>query len=876
MADLTQSAAQSSAPALQIDLFGGLAIRVDGQRAPDLATRKAEALLIYLACHPQPHQRETLAELFWDDLAPDRAAGNLRLILNQLRQHFAPFLDVTRQTIALRGDTPCLVDAQTFERTLAGEPQDMQTIAGALELYRGDFLQGFHVRDARGFSEWQAAQAEQWRRLALDWMQRLVDRYIAHSRYVEARTWALRLLKLDSLDEAAHRLLMLLYVRSGQRHAAARQYQACRQLLQEELGLDPEPATEALYQRIRDLPEQRPHTLPPCPLAPLGRTGELARVYEWLAASPSRLMSIVGPGGSGKTHLALTVGWRVVNEYVGPCSDGVCYLALVVDNWTAPQADDAYLLMEIAKTLRITLSGKSALIDQIIRHLRDKEILLIVDNGELLAPSARLALGTLVQHTAAVHVLVPSRERLKLRGENVLQLEGLPYPTLPSHATTLHVEQRINDSIPAYASVQLFLACAGRFQEMSVFEGYDRLDQIAIGRICQIVHGLPLAIELVTPWLPMRSPAEILRDLTRTLDLLAVDMPDVPERHRSIRAVFDHSWCLLTEREHTAMAQLAVFPDSFTAEAAEAIAGVTLPLLALLRDKSLLHTSKTETETRYSLHPLLRHLALEKLQADSVAESAVRERHASYFATFAARREDHLYKPQGADTMGAFEREIENLRAGWRRAIATYDIETLGRYSIALHDFCAVRCWEIEGRMLFQSAATAIREWVARGSHPDRELTAAARALSCYAGLEYTLGNLDVAEEVFQECRMLLAPIATQDLPRLLYISKQLGMIAYQRGIYDQAMQHLQFTLQRAEVGTDRTSLGDTLLSIGFVALAQGDEPQAETALQRGLSLYQTWAPSGALVTRYAFWACWRWRAAIWRQPAVTISKAWR
>jgi len=814
-------------------------IRLDGHHITDLATRKAEALLIYLACQPQPQQREALAELFWDDLTAERAAGNLRLILNQLRQRLAPFLDVTRQTIALRSDAPYTVDVHAFACALADEPHDLATIAGALELYRGDFLQGFHLRDARGFSEWQTAQAEHWRQQALAWMQRLVDRYIAYSRYVEAQTWATRILDLDPLDEAAHRQIMLLHARSGQRHAAVRQYQACRQLLQAELGLDPEPATEALYQRIRDMPTQRPHTLPPCANTLLGRATELARVYEWLATSPSRLMSIVGPGGSGKTQLALAVGWRVVRDYVGPCSDGVFYLALVAEDWSGPRADDAQLLMAIAKTLRIALAGKRTLLDQIIDYLRDKEILLIVDNGELLGPSARMALGALVQHTAAVRILVPSRERLKLREEYVLDLAGLSYPTLPSHAVTARMEQQYCDGIPAYASAQLFLACAHRLQDARAFEEYDRQDRLAIGRICQIVHGLPLAIELVTPWLRVRSPTEILRELTQTIDLLAVDMPDMPERHRSIRAVFEHSWCLLTEREQSALAHLAVFPDSFSADDAEAIAAVALPMLALLRDKSLLQIIKTEAETRYALHPLLRRMALEKLQTDSTAEAGMRAKHAQHFATFAAQRETLLHGSQGADTLQALEREIENLRAGWGWAIATCDVETLGHYSIALHDFCAIRGWEIEGRRLFQLAAAAVREWAAREAYTDVHNTAAVRVLSCYAGLEYTLGDLAVAEQVFQQCRILLAAIAAEDTPELLYIYKQLGLIAYQRGTYDKAMEYLQFTLQIAEECLDKTRLGDTLLSIGSVALAQGDWQRAEAALQRGLDLYR-------------------------------------
>jgi tetratricopeptide (TPR) repeat protein len=231
-------------------------------------------------------------------------------------------------------------------------------------------------------------------------------------------------------------------------------------------------------------------------------------------------------------------------------------------------------------------------------------------------------------------------------------------------------------------------------------------------------------------------------------------------------------------------------------------------------------------------------MALEKLQTDSTAEAGMRAKHAQHFATFAAQRETLLHGPQGADALQALEHEIENLRAGWGWASATYAIETLGRYSIALHDFCAIRGWEIEGRRLFQMAAAAVREWAAREAGTDVQITAAVRVLSCYAGLEYTLGDLAVAEEVFQQCRILLTAIAAEDTPELLYIYKQLGLIAYQRGTYAKALEYLQFTLQIAEESPDKTKLGDTLLSIGLVALAQGDWQRAEAALQRGLALY--------------------------------------
>jgi DNA-binding SARP family transcriptional activator len=350
-------------PALQIRLFGGVIISVDGDYIADLATRKAEALLIYLVCNPHPQQRETLADLLWDDLPAERAAGNLRLTLNQLRKRLAPFLDITRHTIAIRPDLARWVDVDEFARLLATTPQDSATLARALELYRGDFLQGFHLRDARGFSEWQAAQVDHWRQRALAAMRALADRYTAHSNYAEGLAWVTRMLALDPLDEAAHRQKMLLFARSGQRQAAVRQYQACKRTLQEELGLDPEPATEALYGRIRALPAERPHTLPPCHGPLIGRSAELARVYEWLALATPRLLTIVGLGGSGKTQLALTVGWRVARERVGPCSDGVYYVSLLADTWDTGRIEDDALLVALAEALQMPIANKRALVD---------------------------------------------------------------------------------------------------------------------------------------------------------------------------------------------------------------------------------------------------------------------------------------------------------------------------------------------------------------------------------------------------------------------------------------------------------------------------------------------------------------------------------
>jgi DNA-binding SARP family transcriptional activator/predicted ATPase len=836
VADHPYRAVPSDVPALQIRLFGGVIISVDGGHITDLATRKAEALLIYLVCHPHPHPRETLAELLWDDLSAERAAGNLRLILNQLRKRFARFLDITRYTIAIRHDVERWVDVDEFARLLATEPQDIATLAHALELYRGDFLQGFHLRDARGFSEWQAAQVDRWRQRALAAMRALAERYTAHSNYAEGLAWVTRMLAIDPLDEAAHRQKMLLFARSGQRQAAVRQYQACKRTLQEELGLDPEPATEALCRRIRAMPAERPHTLPPCHGQLIGRSAELARVYEWFAMATSRLLTIVGPGGSGKTQLALTVGWRVVKEHVGPCSDGVFYISLLAGDWDTDRVEDDALLVALAEALHMPVASKRTLMDQLVAHLRDNEILVILDNGELLGASARLALGTLVQHAPGLRALVASRERLKIREEYVLNVAGLSHPaSAPPGATQRPGQVELRQ----YASVQLFLERAQRVRGTSDLGDYPLEDQAAIGQICLLVNGLPLAIELATPWLRVRSPREIASEIARGIDFFATDMQDVPERHRSMRAVFEYSWRLIANQERVALAHLSVFPGSFSAEAAQATAAVTLASLTALHDKSLVQSIPTDAETRYALHPLLRQLAQEKLRADPAAEAQVHAQHAHYFAALAAGCEERLHSAEGAETLHALEREIDNLRACWRWAVGAGDIAMLGQCSVTVHDFCAIRSWELEGRQLFQAAAAVVREWSARAAPDDERVPAAVRVLSCYAELQHILGEQEAAEDALQHSRMLLAGQAIEDSPEIMFIYKQLGLIAYGRGAYADSMRYLRFASRIAEDCGEQVKQADILLSIGGVACAQGDWPAAQEALRHCLALYQ-------------------------------------
>jgi DNA-binding SARP family transcriptional activator len=259
---------------LRISTFGGLDLRYQGEPVTGLASRKAEALLVYLACIGRPRTREVLAELLWEERPQRRAMSNLRVVLSSLRKRLGPYVDITRDAVALNPEADVWLDVAELEKGLspAGSRRGALTASAvaameeAIALYRGDFLEGFYVRASRPFEDWAAAQREQLRRVVLDALNELAVYYGQIGDYKAGIRHAARLLELDPLMEEAYRQMMRLLSGSGQRAAALAQYETCCRLLEEELGVGPAEETTALCEQIRDGTLEAPF-----PSAPSGR-----------------------------------------------------------------------------------------------------------------------------------------------------------------------------------------------------------------------------------------------------------------------------------------------------------------------------------------------------------------------------------------------------------------------------------------------------------------------------------------------------------------------------------------------------------------------------------------------------------------------------
>lgn len=811
---------------LQINLLGTPELLLDGEPITGLVSRKAEALFAYLAANPRAHARETLATLLWDDAAPQRALANLSVLLSSLRKQLAPFFLADRQEIRFNPHADFTLDTAVFEDTVTTARQQLRqhgratrTIAAkltqALALYRDDFMAGFALRGAAGFEEWALLERERLQRQAIEALDALVDFYLARGKNKTGIEHAARLVQLDPLRERSHRQLMRLLAAAGQRNAALEQYDACCDVLADELGVSPTAETTALFHAIRRGEWNAPqtaaaprHNLPAPATSFVGRAAELAQIEARLADPACRLLTLVGPGGSGKTRLLLEAARTQLGDFL----DGV---------WLAPLAslpDGGYLETAVAQAVGYDFGGKEPPRVQLLTFLRQKELLLALDGFEHLLDDAGIGfLADLLAQAPDVKVLVSSRERLALQAEWLQEITGLPTP--PHEA---------NGRWQAYGAVQLF---AQRARQVDA-QFDPAVDETAVRRICHLVAGMPLALELAAAGVRHYNCAEIAAALSENIDFLSTTQRDVPARHRSLRAAFDHSWRLLTPDEQQAFAMLAVFRGSFGLDAARAVLPTPPPLLLGLVDKSLVQRTQ---HGRFQLHDLLRQYAADKLSA--LAETAVlaRNRHGAYFARFLQQRYDDL---QGGRQLGALEEiqtEIENVRAAWEYARTlppdTPDlIRLIGPTVHTMFQFYAMRSWFREGAAVLQQAV----DWLAAAEGDAARLLHA--QLQARAGwLAYLLGRVESGIDLLQRSLAYLEETGAES--DVIFCLNYLGVIAYNQQDYAAAQAYLQRSLARAQTGNDVPGAAIAHNILGAVRTALEDWSGAEAALQTSLQL---------------------------------------
>jgi predicted ATPase/DNA-binding SARP family transcriptional activator len=822
---------------LEISLLGQLRVVREGRPVDDLAYAKVRALLAYLAVEAdRPQRRETLAALLWPDHPEKDARHGLSQALTTLRHAIGdptaapPYLIVTRDAVGFNRASDQWVDADVFAALLEACDRHAhrqpavcaacaERLVRATTLYRGDFLAGFSLAASEEFEDWVRLQRERLRRRCLDGLGHLGAYHEKRGAYEQARVAVVRQLELDPWREPAHRQLMRLLWLSGDRAAALAQYERCRHLLADELGVDPEPETTALYHDIRTAQagtrvagplrpsSGRPQNLPESPTPLLGRARELEDIADLLAVSACRLLTLVGPGGIGKTRLAV----EAARDQVALFADGVSFVSL------APVGAAAFLVPAIAQTLGITLHDRADPVDRLVDRVRDREMLLVLDNFEHLIDGASL-LSRIIGSAPALKMLVTSRERLNLQGEWVFAVGGLGVPKGDD-----------TDGFEGYGAVQLFVQSLRRTRSQAPLQPEERPWVV---RICRLVEGMPLAIELAAGWASVLSLPEIGHEMERDLGFLATSLRDVPPEHRSMRAVFDRSWNLLADEERAVFRRLSVFRGGFLRPAAE-LAGASLPILSTLVAKSFLRTSPAG---RYDIHELLPQYGAEKLAEDPREDREAHDRHCAYYLDFVARRETALMGHHQDKALDEIDAEIDNVRAAWRWGTAEGRAGEIARAArgLWLLDLTRGRCWE--GAETFDRAMAALED--TNGDvglpNPDR-VVALGMALLHRGGHRCRLGLFDQARDLLARGVALLRGLeAPWELGLALNL---LATTAHARGRYVEEQEMLQESLALFRAAGDDWGAAYSLNDLAMVAHLQGDDALAQRLCQDSLTL---------------------------------------
>ncbi len=774
--------------------LGGIDLRRDDGRQirSVLAQPRRLALLASLALGPPGRcvQRDLLVGRLWPEAPQDRARHSLNQALYQLRRSLG------RRVVLSRGEEAVLLepadlwcDAQAFEVALEEDRWE-----DALELYRGELLPGFFLSGCPGFESWLEGERDRRRAAAAGAAWNLAEQAEREGLTHSASSWGRRALQLSGEDETALQRLLRLLHRAGDRAGALTVYEAFVRRVATDPGVGPSPETQALVTEIRGPAPTRPATvdirrpLPPLPrpsLPLLGREREMEQLRQLMKDPACRLVTVTGPGGVGKTRLALELAW----EERDSLPDGVWFVSL------AGTTEASTVPSTVLQALQVAEPEVDAAAE-LIRFLSRRKALLVLDNLEHIPETAPF-LARLLEVCAELRLLLTSREVLRLRSEWVLPLEGLEARGA-----------RASDEEPGPAA-RLFLAVATR---AGARIPPDPAQVAGVTRICRLVEGLPLAIELAAAWARTVTLEEIGRRIESSLDFLYHKQVDVPERHRSLRAAFEHSWALLPEAHRRILSRLSVFRGGFDLEAARSVAESGVEELAALLEKSLVRVGE---DGRYELLEVTREFAAQKLAETLTEQAAARERHMRHYLTFLTEERGSLRGAAPDEVTGRCRRDRQNLFTAWRVGTGTAQSDLLRTAAEGLFILCDRLGWYTEGEELLRLAAGVM----------DDSSPSSGPFLARQAAFLLRTGRVQDAELLLR--RALAHAREAGDPAEAAFALDRLGVALWEKGDPESAERHQREALALRKEAGDLEGVATSLNNLGSLAFANADHTSA-------------------------------------------------
>jgi non-specific serine/threonine protein kinase len=771
-------------------------------------------------------------DILWPDSGRRAASNSLRKTLHAARKILdshagSRYLASEDESLVLCPNGEVWVDVEAFEETAAATRRSREPAAyrAALDLYGGELLPGDR------YEGWTEEPRRRLQETYLSLLLGLARLYEERGYYEPAVEELRRGVAEEPTREEAHIALMRLYALLGSNGEALAQYGRLEEVLLRDLGTEPTASSRALREEIaagRFPPQEAPslthlpeetlgtgkHNLPAARTTFVGREREMLDVKRALAMT--RLLTLTGAGGSGKTRLAVEIARGLIGAY----PDGVWLVEL------APISEGELVPQTVARTLETIEQPGLPLIDTLVDALRAKQMLLVLDNCEHLVDAVGGLVGSLLDSCPHLRILATSRQALGAVGEVIWSVPLLSVPDLKKLHTVADLE--------GYEAIRLFV---DRARQRNPAFALRPENAQAVAQICVRLDGLPLAIELAAARTKMLPPEALLSRLKDRLKLLRGGSRELSERQRTLRSTIEWSHALLDEGEQMLFARLAVFSGGRTLEAIETICDPKgdLPVdifegVSSLLDKSLLGQEEGPNgEPRFEMLETIHEFAREKLQESAEAEQ-IKRVHARYFLTLAEEAFPELRGPDQLEWLERLEAEHDNMRAALSWASERKEAEVLLRLGGALGWFWSVRGYHSEGRRWLEEALAMD----GRGSPGSR-----AMALAGAGELAMRQGDLDRAKEAGEEGLELLAHGAREASEAKLWLLACLGLVALDRGEYGQAKELYNEGLALSREINYTWWLANSLLGLAFVTHDRGDSERATELYIQSMDLFR-------------------------------------
>lgn len=814
-------------------MFGGLRVIYGPRTITRFRTKKAGALLAYLAYHVgRTFPREELIELLWPESELDRGRMSLRTELASLRRQLEPpgvpsgcvieadaiFLRIPREAVST--DVNAFQSALEAAAAATEDAERLDCLATAAAIYTGDLLSGY-------YDDWIFPEREHLSASYLAALRRLTELHASSRNDALALEYAWKAVQTDPLNEEAHGDLIRLYLTVGDTEAAAGQLERLLSNLCDELAIQPSDETRRLEIEVnrragkRSTPRMAGASVTTSPISHstalkeprvtasryppflphhftrfFGRTVELERLVQLLTPTSTDiptlqgggLVTLTGLGGTGKTRLALETAERLAPAY----DNAVWFIALeeILDPELIPGA--------IADTLRLKRTPTTPVLDQVVEALSEQPVLLVLDNYEQLVLSGSSLVSALLSRISTLRCLVTSRQRLALPGEREIPLDPLPVPK----------DRDLLEELLEVPSVQLFV---DRAQSVRPDFQITRGNAAAVSALCRRLEGIPLAIELAAARAQVLTAAQMAEMIDDRFSLLSTRQTNKLSRHRSLWAAIEWSFELLPPEVQRFFTRLSLFRGGWTLDAAQAVAAEprAVEYLSQLRGHSLILAEERGTAFRFRLMDSLREYADHRLSVEE--RPALEDRHSAYYARI-AEMSQYNHSPSGqAETLVRLEEEHDNLRAILQREISR---DSALATSIAgdLWKFWQSHGHYREGRALLAQVLT-----LPSNIHPaDTAATGAlANVLNGAGSLAWSQGDLEVGRQ-YQE-RSLALFHAIGDRRSAGYVLIWLGNAAYHKGDYADARERYKESLNILRELGDTNGIGYSLVWLGNI-----------------------------------------------------------